>query len=192
MAPNETGRRHSRDDVAEAALRILDDLGLPDLTMRRLAASLDVQPSALYWHFRSKQELLAELADRITADVPADDADVSATARGIRDALFTYRDGAELVLSTYALQLGSRHAHSVLERALGDRPDRTDRATALLHFILGHATLVQQRMHADSYGAAATGGSHDPTAGLDEVFDLGVRALAGSVSEAAPRPHGRA
>src|SRR4051812_46795577 len=72
MAAMETGNprqaRHSRDDVVEAALRILDDYGLPDLTMRRLAASLDVQPSALYWHFPNKQALLAELADRIVAN----------------------------------------------------------------------------------------------------------------------------
>ncbi len=47
--------RHSRDDVARTALRILDEHGLPDFTMRRLGAALDVQPSALYWHFPDKQ-----------------------------------------------------------------------------------------------------------------------------------------
>ncbi|WP_067200042.1 TetR family transcriptional regulator [Microbacterium sp. XT11] len=192
MTPAHNPVRHDRDGVARVALALLDEVGLADLSMRRIASRLDVQPSALYWHFSSKQELLAELADRITADVRVGDSDVLATARAIRDALFTYRDGAELVLSTYALQLGSRHAHAVLEQALGDRADSRDRATALLHFILGHATLVQQRMHADSYGAAGTGDSHDATAGLDEVFDLGVRALAGAVSSSAPLPRVRA
>src|SRR6185437_14854218 len=127
MAGNETGRRHSRDDVVEAALRILDDLGLPDLTMRRLAAALDVQPSALYWHFPNKQTLLAELADRIVAarrvpaaaDPAADWRDaVRGEAAALRDALLAYRDGAEVVSSTLALGLGSPETVDRLARAV--------------------------------------------------------------------------
>lgn len=180
--PEHNSTRHDRDGVARAALLLLDEVGLADLSMRRIAGALDVQPSALYWHFASKQELLAELADRITATMPRADADVLTTARGIRDALFTYRDGAELVLSTSALRLGSSPAQTALESALrrhgADDPE--NRAAALLHFVLGHATLVQQRMHADSHGATIGDGVHDITAGLDRVFDLGVTALAGT------------
>ncbi|MFJ4225330.1 TetR family transcriptional regulator [Microbacterium sp. NPDC089695] len=181
MASPHTSIRHDRDSVARTALALLDEVGLADLSMRRIAARLDVQPSALYWHFASKQELLAELSDRITATIDAPGPDVVATARAIRDALFTHRDGAELVLSTYALRLGSSRAQSALARALTDAgaDDADDRAAALLQFVLGHATLVQQRMHADSYGALPADGPHDATAGLDRIFDLGVNALAG-------------
>jgi len=196
MAPAHNSTRHDRDGVARAALALLDEVGLADLSMRRIAGSLDVQPSALYWHFSSKQELLAELADRITSGIPRDDADVLTTARSIRDALFTYRDGAELVLSTYALRLGSSYAHTALEAALTRHglSDAPERAAALLHFVLGHATLVQQRMHADSHGAALDDHTIDVTAGLDRIFDLGVAALAGESSgadltaRATPRP----
>lgn len=186
MAPEHNSTRHDRDGVARAALALLDEVGLADLSMRRIAGTLDVQPSALYWHFSSKQELLAELADRITAGIPRDDADVLTTARSIRDALFTYRDGAELVLSTYALRLGSSYAHTALEAALTRHglSDAPERAAALLHFVLGHATLVQQRMHADSHGAALDDHTIDVTAGLDRIFDLGVAALAGESSGA--------
>lgn len=195
MTPEHNSTRHGRDGVARAALALLDEVGLADLSMRRIAARLDVQPSALYWHFGSKQELLAELADRITASMPSGDTDVLALARSIRDALFTHRDGAELVLSTYALGLGSAHAQIALEEALRRRgaSDAAERGTALLHFVLGHATLVQQRMHADSYGAVPTDAGDDVTAGLDRVFDLGVSALAGAPVSATPTPpHGRA
>lgn len=196
MAPEHNSTRHDRDGVARAALALLDEVGLADLSMRRIAGRLDVQPSALYWHFSSKQELLAELADRITAGIPRDDADVLTTARSIRDALFTYRDGAELVLSTYALRLGSSYAHTALEAALTRHglSDAPERAAALLHFVLGHATLVQQRMHADSHGAALDDHTIDVTAGLDRIFDLGVAALTGESSgadltaRATPRP----
>ncbi|MDN3445358.1 TetR family transcriptional regulator [Microbacterium sp. APC 3901] len=186
MTPEHNSARHDRGGVARAALTLLDEVGLADLSMRRIAGRLEVQPSALYWHFSSKQELLAELADRITAGIPRDDADVLTTARGIRDALFTYRDGAELVLSTYALRLGSSSAQTALEAALArhGHTDAAERAAALLHFVLGHATLVQQRMHADSHGAARADGTVDVTAGLDRVFDLGVSALAGEPASA--------
>lgn len=179
MSPDHNSTRHDRDGVARAALALLDEVGLADLSMRRIASRLDVQPSALYWHFTSKQELLADLADRITSTIPRGDADVLTTARSIRDALFTYRDGAELVLSTYALQLGSSQAQAALEDSLYrvGAEDSRERAVALLHFILGHATLVQQRMHADSHGALPAGDAVDVTAGLDRIFDLGVAAL---------------
>ncbi|MGO4536018.1 TetR/AcrR family transcriptional regulator C-terminal domain-containing protein [Leifsonia sp. 2MCAF36] len=194
MAGNETGRRHSRDDVAEAALRILDDLGLPDLTMRRLAGALDVQPSALYWHFPNKQTLLAELADRIVAtrraaelpgDAPWQDA-VRAEAGALRDALLSYRDGAEVVSSTLALGLGSPETVDRLARAVarGGFDAETSRraATALLHFVLGHVSHEQQRIQYDSLGVLV----NEPASPLDEddpaaAFAFGVGLLVGGL-----------
>jgi hypothetical protein len=146
-----------------------------------------VQPRALDGDVASEPELRAEGAERSTARIPAGSGDVLSSARSIRDALFAYRDGAELVLSTYALRLGSSHAQVALEASLG--PASTERATAILHFILGHTTLAQLRMHAESHGAAASGDEIDPTAGLDTVFDLGVAAIAGI---RASRPRDRA
>ena len=92
MTPPGRGRGHSADDVARAALRILDDDGLADLTMRRLATRLDVQPSALYWHFPNKQSLLAELSDRIVAQAASllRGSGVAAEARALRDALLAF------------------------------------------------------------------------------------------------------
>ncbi|WP_435745294.1 TetR family transcriptional regulator [Microbacterium sp. PMB16] len=193
MSP-EHNPRHDRDSVARTALGLLDEVGLADLSMRRIAARLDVQPSALYWHFASKQELLAELADRITSSIPGPEADVLTTARGIRDALYAYRDGAELVLSTHALRLGASPAQTALATELGrsGADDVDERAAAILHFVLGHATLVQQRMHADSHGALLDGGRADVTAGLDRVFDLGVTAISRSVRESVTPPRDRA
>ena len=44
----------SRDEVLAGAMRVLDEVGLDGLTMRRLAKKLRVQPGALYWHFADK------------------------------------------------------------------------------------------------------------------------------------------
>jgi TetR/AcrR family tetracycline transcriptional repressor len=55
----------SRDLVADRALEIADVEGLEAVTIRRLATELGVTPMALYWHFRTKEDLLAGLADRV-------------------------------------------------------------------------------------------------------------------------------
>jgi AcrR family transcriptional regulator len=132
--------------------------------MRRLGAALDVQPSALYWHFPNKQTLLGELADRIVATRraphPSDDTPwqvaVRAEADALRDALLSYRDGAEVVSSTLALGLGSTETLDRLARAVarGGFDAETSRraATALLHFVLGHVSHEQQRIQYDSLG----------------------------------------
>jgi len=178
--------RHDRHSVVDCALRLLDRVGLPDLSMRRLATELDVQPSALYWHFASKQELLAAVAERILDTIPAPDAATSLadTAGSIRDALLAYRDGAEVVMSTYALRLGTRRAQDALGASLGDA-DQTA-ADAVFEFVLGHTTLLQQRMHAQSIGAVAPDAA-DPTAHADEVFDAGIRAFASLSAARSPR-----
>lgn len=177
--------RHDRDSVVTVALRILDEWGLPELTMRRLAGALDVQPSALYHHFANKQSLLAAVADRIQdAARPAPSPETTwyeatlAEAVNVRDALLTYRDGAEVVLSTRALGLGADAAHARIAAALRRGHDAETAelvATALLHLILGDATLAQQRLQADSLGAAAPDVPDASDPGL--VFRLGVELL---------------
>jgi TetR/AcrR family tetracycline transcriptional repressor len=198
MSGPDAFRRHRREDVAEMALRILDDHGLADLTMRRLAASLQVQPSALYWHFENKQTLIAELADRIVDRHPVeasgqkDDSDwvvrTRTEARALRDALLAYRDGAEVVSSTYALGLGSGRA---LERltaavALGGFDEATSRraATALLHFVLGHVSHEQQRMQYDSLGILTADVSLEPNRATEQAlgFEFGVSLLVGGLT----------
>jgi TetR/AcrR family transcriptional regulator, tetracycline repressor protein len=55
--------------VVEGALSLADSEGLEALTIRRLAKKLGVTPMALYWHFRSKGELLDGMAARIFEEV---------------------------------------------------------------------------------------------------------------------------
>jgi TetR/AcrR family tetracycline transcriptional repressor len=191
MEGTENLRRHTRDDVARMALRILDDYGLPDLTMRRLAAALDVQPSALYWHFPNKQSLLAELADRIVTGHRHPESHVNSAARteaaALRDALLAYRDGAEVVSSTLALGLGSSTARDRLAAAIVadgfDAAIAQRAATALLHFVLGHVSHEQQRMQYDSLGVVTPDAGMSPQAEDDPAteFAFGVDLLVGGL-----------
>ena len=156
---------YTREDVVETALSILDDFGLADLSMRRLAGVLDVQPSALYWHVPNKQTLLALVADQIierAAPVEAADdwqARTLAEALAIRDALLAYRDGAEVVSSTLALGLGADEALTRIRAGIDTvcEDPRVARVAAesILFLILGQVWHEQQRMQADSLGVVS-------------------------------------
>src|SRR5579859_2560574 len=61
--------RLTKQTVVDRGLALADASGLDGLTIRRLAADLGVTPMALYWHFRSKEELLAGLAEAIWGEI---------------------------------------------------------------------------------------------------------------------------
>ncbi|MFI6869654.1 TetR/AcrR family transcriptional regulator C-terminal domain-containing protein [Nocardia sp. NPDC050406] len=187
-----------RTDVVDGAIAILDQYGLADLTMRRLAGSLHVQPGALYWHFPNKQALLGAVADRILApmDEPVDgdewSAQMSELAHRLRTCLLAYRDGAELVSATYASRLttskGRERLASAAIRAGMTREEAELAAFTLLYYVLGQTVDEQARMQMDSVGALQEEHSPlydtpDATARFDfglQLFISGVRHLLGT------------
>ena len=62
-------------------MQLADSAGLDALTIRKLAHELGVTPMALYWHFRSKDELLDGLAERVWSEIDVDVDDGRALAR---------------------------------------------------------------------------------------------------------------
>ncbi|MDO5752671.1 TetR/AcrR family transcriptional regulator C-terminal domain-containing protein [Arthrobacter sp.] len=147
----------TREQVIDTAFSILRDYGIADLSMRRLARDLDVQPGALYWHVKNKQDLLGVLAVMILAPVKPQDLDGAGAAavieslrlasRQIRDALLAVRDGAEVVALTHTLAPQSLPALQRFTETLaaaglsGRNPTWTGRA--LVNYILGSVTQEQ-------------------------------------------------
>jgi TetR/AcrR family tetracycline transcriptional repressor len=181
---------HKRD-VVDAATAILDNYGIADLTMRRLARELDVSPGALYWHFANKQQLLGAVADRILQDV--DDAHVAWRARIIgicewlRDALLSHTDGAELVSASFAA--GQSHAMTQILATLTDAaadagvdPAHAELAgRTVVYYVLGFTADEQSRLQWDAAGALDDGQSvlaQDPSA----RFGFGLRLLVDGIA----------
>jgi AcrR family transcriptional regulator len=53
----------TRQRIAQAARRILDEQGSDAVTMRRVAQRVSITPMAIYRHFKAREDLLTALAD---------------------------------------------------------------------------------------------------------------------------------
>lgn len=176
---------HRRADVVATALDVLDRHGLGDLSMRRLAAELDVGPSALYHHVASKQDLLAAVSDEIllrgeVASMATSEAETPrAYANRLRHAMLAVRDGAEVVATVHALGLGVVDPETRLAELMstGDAGLDAVAAATMLRFVLGHVQDEQWHLQAASAGAIDA----DPLTRPDR-FALGLSIILAGVA----------
>jgi len=169
-----------RDRLIAAAFALLEEGGLDGLSMRRLAARLDVQAPALYWHVGDKAELLGLMARDIYApayDTMPDAPDWRAWLRGFGQALRTafarHRDGARLCASAQAPRerAVADHARQIAAPlvALGlDQPRALSCVASVISFALGWASFE------------ANGPMHDyldEMLSFDQSFETGLNAL---------------
>jgi AcrR family transcriptional regulator len=98
----------TRERIVDAALALVDSEGLEMLSLRRLAADLEIRSPTLYHYFASKTELLDAVAGRIIDEIwdsveaalaKAPDDDWEAALRG-------YVDGAVSALARHPRAVG--------------------------------------------------------------------------------------
>ena len=197
----------TRQQVIGTALHLLNEVGLEGLTTRRLAAELEVQSPALYWHFRSKQDLLDGMAEAIIVAAelgPPREGEswqdwLVRRARLSRASYLRYRDGARLVatarhLSPATVSLFDAELTAMV--ASGFTPVLALRTiTALSNYVTGFVLQEQTRGAGDNAAAAFPRGAMTKQDGADapttllnaiqaggdplgtEAFDHGVRAI---------------
>nr|NLI49770.1 TetR family transcriptional regulator [Propionibacterium sp.] len=182
----------TRQDVLAAAVAILDEYGLADLSMRRLGDALGVRAGALYHHVPNKQTLLAWIADGVLASVPRPAAPwrpgLAAWAADLRAALLAHRDSAELVASARAMGLAENDAAADAAALLGaaglPAPDAAAAASTLVHFVLGHVVQEQARLEWERFGKPDP--DRAPTA-TQASFTLGVGLILDGIAAHLPR-----
>ena len=106
----------SKAAIVQAALDVLDELGMDGVTVRAVARRLGVQAPALYWHVKNKQELLDEMGTEIWRRAGQEmlalgsgiawRERLSAYATIVRRALLSHRDGAKAFSGTYLTDAG--------------------------------------------------------------------------------------
>lgn len=159
--------------ITEAALGLLDEVGLDGLTMRKVAAALDVQAPALYWHVKNKRELLDVMARGIFVSAVTD---VEAPRRGedwrdwtaalagrLRRSMLRHRDGARVLAGT---NISDDTMHRVIELTLRTLEDAGFPASEaarvfpiLLHYTVGFVIEEQARSGVDY----VDGNPYEPT-----------------------------
>ena len=79
MAAKASRKPLSRQRVLAAAVALADAQGFPALTMRRLAADLDVEAMSLYYHVPDKETLLDGVVETVIGEIDAAVAQVDTT-----------------------------------------------------------------------------------------------------------------
>ncbi len=59
----------SKEQIISKAIEIADKGGINALSMRKLAGELDIQAMSLYHYFKTKDELIAQMADTLVIDI---------------------------------------------------------------------------------------------------------------------------
>jgi TetR/AcrR family tetracycline transcriptional repressor len=185
--------RLSRDAVLAGALRLLDETGLDNLSMRRLAAALGVQNGATYWHFHTKAELLEAMADAVLGDVLTEfEAEgawyerLAVLLRRFRAALLARRDGARLFSGVFsagphALSFGETMVGLMREGGLSPRQAVWSGDT-LLYYVVGHAVEEQAAL-------ALPGGGAEKARELGEALDPLLYPQTAAALADIPAPH---
>jgi AcrR family transcriptional regulator len=95
----------TREVIVDAAIRVLDAVGMEGLSMRRVAEELGTGAGSLYWHVRNKEELFQLVFERVTGELPLPEPDPSRwkeqltdLANEMRDRLKAHRDVARISL----------------------------------------------------------------------------------------------
>ncbi|KUM29133.1 hypothetical protein AQ436_05355 [Arthrobacter sp. EpRS66] len=170
--------------VVDTAVDILQQFGLADLSMRRLAKELDVQVGALYWHVKNKQELLAQVAAKLlnTPQLSVDVEDFKTPADAILQlcrrlylALLPIQDSPEVIEVATAMQATELapvlQLRELLEASGLSGENARHGQQLLLNHILGSVAFRQNLVQLDVDAPLADG------------FDWGLqRAVAGLVS----------
>ena len=152
----------SAEAISAAALEIADELGLENLTVRKLADKLGVAPMSVYGHYNNKDEIVGSLLARVIARFEVTDHSdamgqdwILECFRRIRKALLTH-PGVIPLLGTKASvsPLSVQVAAEIVERfsKLGlDSNEAARQFYAMLTFTIGTAHVEHgfQRMLGD-------------------------------------------
>jgi TetR/AcrR family tetracycline transcriptional repressor len=171
--------RLERPLVVQAALELLNEVGLEGLTTRRLAQKLGVQGPALYWHFKNKQELIDEMARSLLTEAfePLDQDQpwqlwLSEGARRLRRQLMAYRDGASLIAGYRPTQPHGRMDPKGVLRPLVDAFGVPDGLWALLT-----ATRFAFGWSMDEQAAAGRSTAFKPPFDPETGFEFGLATI---------------
>ncbi|RKN35174.1 TetR/AcrR family transcriptional regulator [Streptomyces hoynatensis] len=138
------------DRIVRAAIELLDEEGLDGLNMRSLAKRLGSAATAVYWHIKSKEDLVRLAGDEVWSEVELPDLDATdwrtaatAHASGMH-AMLTRHPWLVQAFGSHFLYGPGQFGHSdvslgIYEKAGFAAADADRAAAAVFTFVLGSA-----------------------------------------------------
>ncbi|MBT2448333.1 TetR/AcrR family transcriptional regulator [Streptomyces sp. ISL-43] len=145
-------RSHTPDQLAAAALAVIDRDGLPGLSMRAVATELGISPMALYRYVRDREELEALVVELVLSGVDTTPPPpgpwrerITALATRLRDAMCDHPAVLPLTLThRHRSQSGLRWSETVLgvlTEAGIEAEDRVVALRAVIAYVIGATQL---------------------------------------------------
>ncbi|MFJ5264729.1 TetR/AcrR family transcriptional regulator C-terminal domain-containing protein [Streptomyces sp. NPDC088387] len=196
MTNKQPGNRLDPATVIRTALELLDEKGLEVLSTRAVADRLGVRINTVQWHVKTKARMLELMADALVGEIsltglPAGPGErTRELVRRYRHALLAHRDGAALVVGTFAaephtLAFAEALVDALLRCGMDDR-EAAWTAWTVIYFTLG---LTQEEQAADqrplgavlasavstrSHPALVRVAGHLAPTSFDERFEFGM------------------
>lgn len=198
--PSEADPRLSRAEIVQAALSLVDEVGLDALTMRRLADRLGSSPMGLYRHVRNKDDLVRALIDRTMrvtvlpeGEAPADPVErIVGFSERLRRQILEHPFVVPLILRRPDIRSDHPESVTMIRYVLtgaGIAPELVPTAfNAIAAFILGFVALEtsgDDPTRVREFGALLT---PEDEADLDQRFEVGVRALVAGLARRSADP----
>lgn len=150
--PRREGPPLSRERIVSEAVALLDDEGIDRLTMRRLAERLGTGSTTLYWHVKTKDDVLDLALDTVFGqaqlpDAPSGDwrTDVTTLVGEWRAAILRHPWTASLLgrplMGPNVLER-TEFLHAALVRAALTGPELTAAAYGVANYVIG-STMMQ-------------------------------------------------
>lgn len=158
----------TREQIIDATLSLLDEHGPAQLTMRRLADHLGVTAPTLYWHVRSRDELMDAAVDAALDGgqlTTSDDADwrvrVTEFMHGLRGHLTRHPWVSDVTRNRYPRSVHEMTGHAVhVIAAIGLDPAQTaERARLMIWQVTGFTTIENNIRLGTAYHQATGDGN---------------------------------
>ncbi|MEV4674223.1 TetR/AcrR family transcriptional regulator C-terminal domain-containing protein [Actinomadura sp. NPDC049382] len=143
----------TRDQIVRTAVALLDDEGLEGLNMRALGKRLDSAATAVYWHVKSKDNLVLLATDRVWGELTLPDPDTvgwRAAATAMAADLYRMFTRHPWLVQVFAAHLvygeskarHDEHQLAVYEAGGFTGADADRAAAAVFTYVLGNAAGV--------------------------------------------------
>ncbi|MEU3907875.1 TetR/AcrR family transcriptional regulator C-terminal domain-containing protein [Streptomyces goshikiensis] len=186
----------NRQTVVAEALDLLDDVGLEGVSTRRLAKRLGVEQPSLYYHFKTKKDLLAAMAEAAMAPhahapLPSPEDDwrtwFQDNYRSFRRTLRMRRDGARLHAGSTPTGDLDRIRHKMAFLVTSGVPEREAQMAMLAASRFTIGCVLEEQADAD---ATDPGNLPDDVPALDPeaAFEAGLALILGGLEQHTAAP----